>query len=363
MRDQDKTGKGVAGRVRLFLVGLLLLAAPIAAQGPSARPIKVVLAVDRGIDNRAEWRVAAARLLDDCFRTFRKWSGLALRLDDVVTWSPDPGRKPLVERLAELRRKVRRGSCDIVLGVMVPERTQAAQLGIASYPHADILVKNVASREAMTYAVLHEICHVFGAVDIREKRSLMGREEPGFAVDAFTLRAVRLHAGRSFGRGPGLSASALDSAVSLFEERAHLDLRETEVQLFLTLFYLDKNDLEAAASACAAAAEGDPGFPGLRNLMGNISLFRGDYDRALAEYRKALESQPYETGIQFNIGLTYVQMGLLDRAIGAYRAALERDPGFVEARRALELIIGAGQDVEAAKGAVRPFLLELQRAR
>lgn len=346
------------------VLGLALLAAPLRGQDPPPRRITVELAIDRGIADRAEWRVAAARLLDDCFRAFGRWFPLELRLDDVVTWSPDPGRKSLIERLGELRRKVRRGSCDIILGVMAPERTNAVSLGIASYPRADILVKNMASREAMTYAVLHELCHVFGAVDIQEKGSIMGLEEPGFSVDDFTGQAVRLNAGRSFDRrSSALPAPALDGAVCLFEGRALRGRREPQVQLFLTLLYLEKNDLEGAARACAAAAESDPGFPGLHNLMGNIRLFRGDYDGALAEYEKALISQPYEPGIHFNIGLAYVHKGLLDESIMAYRAALREDPGYAEAKQALALVLAAGRDVEAAKAAVEPFLLALRKVR
>lgn len=366
MRNRVRKGKALIRTAALLpvILGLALMASPMAAQDQAARRIKVKLAIDWGIQDRAESRIAAARLLDDCFRTFRRWCPLDLRLADVVTWTPDPGSQPLAERLGELHRKVRRGSCDIVLGVMAPERTKAITLGIASYPRAYVLVKNLASRRAMTYAILHELSHVFGAVDIREEGSIMGLEKPALSIDPFTTQVVRLNAGRSFDRkGPTVSASVLDGIVSLFEDRAGRGLPEPHVQLFLTLLYLEKGDFEAAGRTFAAAAEGDPEIAGLHNLAGTICLFREDYDQALTEFRKALECQPYEPGIRFNIGLTYVQMGLLDEAAAAFRETLKADGEYGEARRALDLVLKAGLDARAAKTAFRQFLPALQEGR
>jgi tetratricopeptide (TPR) repeat protein len=360
-RRARKPGRTAAVLLPSFF-GLALLAAPLAAQDLPPRLIKVGLAVDQGIENRAEWRIAAARLLGDCFRTFRHWFPLDLRLENITTWSPGPGRRPMAERLGELRRSVRRGSCDIVLGVILPERTEAFPLGLASYVRADILVKNLASREAMSYAVLHELCHVFGAADIREEGSIMDFDRPAFSVDAFTSQVVRLNAGRSFGRASHiLPAPSLDTVISLFEDRARRGSEESEVPFFLTLLYLEKNDFDSAARACSAAAAADPRFPDLHDLMGLVHLFRGEYDLAIADYREAARAKPYSPGILFNLGLAFVQEGLLDDASAAFREALKADPGFTEARRALELVAGAGQDPEAVKAAVRPFVLALKK--
>lgn len=347
------------------LVGVTLLAgASLSGRDPGPRTVKVKLAADRTIENLAEWRIAAVRLLDDCFHSFDERFRIKLVIEDVVTWNPAAGRRPLADLLGELRRKVAPGKCDIVLGVMSPERTAEIPLGIASYPHAYVLVKNLPSRESMIYALLHEFCHVFGAADIRERGSLMGIEDPGFAVDPFTSQTVLLNKGRSFDRGSfPLPSEALDEALALFDRRAALKLGEPQIPLFLTLFYMEKDDMDAAARACAAAAEAEPMFPGLHILMGNVCLFRGDNDLAIAEYREALEIQPREAGIHFNLGLAYVQKGMLEEAVAEYQAALRIHPGYAEAGIALKKVQLSGQDVEAARSAIAPFILAARRAR
>jgi tetratricopeptide (TPR) repeat protein len=350
------------GTVILFFLAWTTLPAPIAPQDPPPRLVRVKLAADRGIEDRTEWRIAAVRLLDDCFRSFREGFAIKLRIDDFATWSPEPGRRALAARLAEMRRKVPPGACDLVLGVMAPGRTGAAPLGIASYPFACVLVKNLPAREDMVYAVLHELCHVFGAADLNERGSVMGIKAPGFGIDAFTAEAIRLNKDRSFDRKSfPLDEAASRAAVSAFAARARKGLGEPQVQLFLTQLEIEKGDLASAAEACAAAEAADPALPGLHNLMGNICLFRGDYDLALAEYRKALESQPYEPGVYFNIGLAFVEKGLLGDAAAAYREALKADPRYAEARQALESVLRAGNDVEAARNAVKTYLTTVRK--
>ncbi len=355
---------GGLGTKAVALALALMAAGPLGAAGTEPRTVKVRLAADRGIANQTEWRIAAARLLDGCFKSFAERFGIRLVLEDVVGWMPETGRRPLAGLLGELRRKVQRGRSDIVLGVTAPERTADVNLGIASYPHAYVLVKNLASREAMVYALLHEFCHIFGAADLRERGSLMGIESPGFAVDAFTAEAVLLNRDRRFGPGVfPLPAEALDGTISHYDRRAGRGLREPHVHLLLTLLYIEKNDLEAAARACAAAAAADPGVPGLRNLMGNICLFRGDDDAAVAEYRKALELQPREEGIHFNLGLACARKGMLKEAAAEFRAALKIHPRYSEAAQALKAVELAGPDVEAARRATESFILGVRKAR
>ncbi len=347
----------------ILTVAALLTAAALCARASEPRSIRVKLAADRGIGSVAEWRIAAVRLLRDCFRSFNDEFGIKLVIEDVATWKPEGCREPLVDLLGEFRRKVPPGECDIVLGVMLPQRTDDISTGIASYPYGYVLVKNLASREVMVYTLLHELCHIFGAMDIREKGALMGIEDPGFAIDAFTARAVLLNRDRSFDRRSfPLGTGALNEAILLYGERAAEGRREPSVHLFLTLLCLEKGDLDAASRACAAATEVEPCFPGLHNLMGNICLFRGDYDLAVSEYRKALELQPDEPGIHFNLGLAYVQKGMLGEAAAEYQTALKIHPDYAEAALALDRIQLAGQDIHQASLAVKPFILALQKA-
>jgi tetratricopeptide (TPR) repeat protein len=331
------------GRRGAVVCAALLVAGALNAQDAPARTVTVKLAADRSIENIAEWKIAASRLLDDVFQTFQEQFGIRLVLGDIVTWRPRPVRRPLGEVLGELRKIVTPGKCDIVLGVVIPEHISSVSLGIASYPFGYILVKNLASREAMIYTLLHEVCHVFGAVDLREKGSIMGIEAPGFGIDTFTARAVRLHKDRTFG-GPAypLPKANFAEAAALFSDRARLGFAEPEVHLVLTLLFTEMNDLDSAAQACAEALHEDPGFIGLHVLLGNILLKQGSADQAVDEYRKALELQPGEAGIHFNLGLALSQRGSLGEAKSEFEQALKIHSGYAQARRALDRVIQAG---------------------
>ncbi len=334
MRKKTNGAKGT------FLCLALLAAAaagPLQAQETGARTVTVKVAADRSIENMAEWRIAVTRLLRDGFRAFHERLGIRLVVENIVTWDPGKGRKTLLESLGTLRKRVVPGACDVVLGIVSPEHIDGATLGIASYPFGYMLIKNVASREAMLYALLHETCHLFGAVDLREKGSIMGIEQPGFGIDVFTARVVALNKDRTFGgSGFPLPNSGLRGVAELFSGRAGMNLEEPEIHLFLTLFYLEMNQVDAAAEACAEAVREDPGFAGLYVLLGNISLKQGAADRAIEEYRKALESQPGEAGIYFNIGLALIQKGNLAAARSEFEKALEIHPGFAQARQAVD---------------------------
>ncbi len=313
------------------------------AQDSDIKPITVKLAADRAIDNMTEWKIAAKRLLNDVFHTFREQFGIRLVISEIVTWNLRKNRRPVVEVLGELRKSVAPGKCDIVLGIVTPERISSISLGAASYPFGYILVKNIASREQMVYALLHETGHIFGAIDLREKGSIMGIEAPGFGIDAFTAQAIRLHRNRTFGGASfPLPKENLEEAEELFRERAQLGLGEPEVHLVLTLLYTAMNDLDSAVQACAEAVRENPGYLGLHVLLGNISFKRGEMDQAIKEYRRALELQPGEAGIYFNLGLAFTQKGSLGDAKKELEHALKIQPGYAQARLALENIRQAG---------------------
>ena len=333
----------------IFLLAAFLAAGVLRAQDPSSRNVSVKVVMDRAIGNPAEWRIAASRLLDDCFASFRKAFGISMTVRKMASWEPEEGRMTLYEALAGLRRKVTPDGCDIVLGFASPERIDSPSLGIASYPYAYVLVKNLPGRESMTYAILHELCHVFGAIDVHEKGSVMGLEEPGFRIDPFTEQAVTLHKARSFDRESfPLPKEALGRGIDFYGRRAGQRLGEPEASLFLALLFMEMGDYESAARACEQAAGEDPGFTGLHVLVGNVCLNRKQTDLAIAEYKKSLEAQPSEPGIHFNLGLAYLQKGMMRKVAEEWRTAVRIDPGFLDARIGLaRVFLSEGNFAEA----------------
>jgi tetratricopeptide (TPR) repeat protein len=329
---------------------VLLAAAPIVAREAPPRTVLIKMVVDQAIPDPLGWRYQANRFLDATFRTFQKQFGIRLAIGDTVSWKPENEKKSMADTLVELRTKVQPGDSNIVLGIIDPGRIKSPSLGIASYPHGFILLCCVNSLEAMRYSFLHELCHIFGAIDLKEKGSVMGVFEPGLAVDEFTARTVLLHRGRSFDRTSfPLAKDRLADAVSLYKQRANLGLGEPQLQLYLTLLYIEMNDIESAARACGEAAAADPGLTGLHVLLGNVCLNRGQTKQAIAEYATALRFQPEEPGIHFNLALAHIQEHNFNAAASECRAAIALNPDYVQARATLaQLELAAGHSETAA---------------
>lgn len=328
---------------------LLLPAGPAWSQGQSPRTVIIRLVVDRAIPDLTDWRFRANGFLGEALGLFQSRFGIRLSIEGPGRWQPGQGTRSLEDALVELRTKVQPGGCDIVLGIIEPGRLKTPSLGIASYPYACILLSNSPNPEAMRYAFLHELCHVFGAIDLKEKGSVMGIADPGLAIDGFTARAVLLNRDRSFDRSVfPLAKGALDLAIEHYRNRSNLRLDEPQTNLFLTLLYLEKNDVEAAAQACDLAAEADPGLAGLHVLLGNIRLERGETEQAIGEYRTALGLQPSEPGIHFNLGVAYIQARLYEDAAEECRAALKISGDYVQARLTLARLLLAAGSSEAA---------------
>lgn len=242
-----KPAAAVAG---VAIAGLIVLSAAAGAKDGSSRTINVRLAVDRAIPNLTEWRFQANSFLECAVRTFRSRFGIKLAFKGPVRWQPAAGTKSLEDELRDLAIKVEPDGCDIVLGIVDLDRLNTSSLGIASYVNSCIVIGNAADPGVMRYAVLHEICHVFGAVDLGEKGSLMSLRGGRLEFDKFTDEAVLLHRDRTFSRGSfPLPQDALDAAIRLYGERAERRLGEPETNMFLTLFYLEKNDLVSASRA------------------------------------------------------------------------------------------------------------------
>jgi len=343
---------------RAVLSGLLLLSAGQAwSQGQTPRPVSVRLVVDRAIPNLNEWRFRANDFLEGATRLFKAQFGLRLSIEGPDRWQPRQGKTTLENALAELRATVRPEGRDIVFGVIDPGRLKSPALGIASYPHAYMLLSNVDNVEAMKYAFLHELCHIFGAIDLKEKGSVMGIVEPSLLIDRFTSEIVLLNRDRSFDRSVfPLAGSTIEAAIEHYKDRAGLRRGEPQTLLFLTLLYLEKNDVEAAAEACNAAVETNPGTAGLHVLLGNIRLRRGQVDQAIEKYKTALGLQPSEPGIHFNLCLAYIQARLYKDATEECRAALEINVDYVQARLTLARLLLATGSSEAAATECRAAL-------
>jgi tetratricopeptide (TPR) repeat protein len=64
---------------------------------------------------------------------------------------------------------------------------------------------------------------------------------------------------------------------------------------------------------------------------GNVWYYKGDYDKAIADYTKAIEINPQYASAYENRGLAWADKGDYDKAIADYTKAIEIDPKYAKA--------------------------------
>lgn len=262
-------GKAGIARVLVPLLALIALASPVslspfpsssagdpgrgawpgwpatiaASPKPEKTPVRTV-AVKAVADSRLRvneiWKVDISCHLREVNRHLRGDIGVIFRITSFEYWDADPrGGSPL-SLLPGLRARVSgpaRGDAEIVIGV-VPEGPEGpVDPGISDYLNGIVIVKYLKKKGGICYVLLHELCHLFGAVDLRESGSVMSLERPAFRIDGFTRAIMRANRERCFlPEKLPLSLDRLDEAISLYSERQTLGLGEAE--LGICLYYL-----------------------------------------------------------------------------------------------------------------------------
>ncbi|MGD9347721.1 MAG: tetratricopeptide repeat protein [Candidatus Aminicenantes bacterium] len=219
-----------------------------------------------------------------------------------------------------------------MIGIISNGRTEEGTAGLASYLNGYIILKNFKSKTAMTSVLKHELCHMYGAVDIHEKDSIMNVESLGCEFDEFTRDIIMLNKHREFDpKAYPLPISCRDQAINIYKNRAALNLGEPELHLVLAFLYLEKQELNEALSQYKKALEIKPESIGIQILIGNIHLKMGEPEQALSDYRSASSLFPQLPEIQFNMGLAYTQMGMIGDAISAYHKTIGLAPNYFDA--------------------------------
>jgi hypothetical protein len=223
------------------------------------RTIKVKIAVDEEWRKRPDGVYEIRKWMASASKFFEKNFGLRLEITKVVPWASDNTKGNLIALCPDLYRKVDRGDCDIVVGCTYQIPGISEPGGVAAYLHGYILMRRVRSDSMNRLALIHELCHLFGAVDLEEKKSIMSASDPELACDEFTSQIVRLHKNRRFDRAHfPLPLSSLDQAIALYLKRKQLDRREAGINIMLALLYVRKENYSAASRECLEAELIDP---------------------------------------------------------------------------------------------------------
>lgn len=341
----------------VLLALFCLIGASSYSFGQDLRTVKVKLVLDSSLGTISSWRDTASLYFHECAQIFKDQFGIKLEIRKYGYWYPDPWEKPLTEAMNDLKNRVPPQDCDLVLGLISPEHTTPSACGVSTYFHGYILLKSLQSGSYMKHFLLHELCHIFGAVDLKEKDSIMSSQDirPGF--DAFTRQAVLLHRLRSFDRTSlPLSKENLDQAVALYEGRRKLNLGETGLSFLLTYLYLEKEDYDAATLACSEVIKANPASFGIHNMLANILVARGEVDRAIAEYQIEMELDPGEAGTHLNLGQAWTIKGMFEKAMGEYRNALQLNPHCAQAHYCLGYLHFRSRELDKASAECRAAL-------
>lgn len=88
--------------------------------------------------------------------------------------------------------------------------------------------------------------------------------------------------------------------------------------------YARRNQWPLAKSAFQQVQSLDPGYPGIDEKLGDVTIKLSEPDESLQLYHKAVQQQPTAT-LYEKLGRTYTQIGRADSAIWAYQQALAID--------------------------------------
>lgn len=341
----------LAQLARGVLPGLLILglATPALGQDSTERIVnlKVVADIDfLPIDN---WKAETIDIIRDSFSHFRDRFGIQFTIREFDYWKPETTKNVMNHYLDDLRKKVEKGNCDIVLGIISPAKIISGSAAICNSNEGYILTRDIKPRDSFESILVHELCHIFGAIDLKEKGSIMSGRDPGTRFDEFTRQVILCHKHRTFSPSPSpLSKDMLDELISLFKKRSELGFEKPELYSRLAILFLEKKDYDSALHFCAQALKENAEMGEIHTILGNIYSLQDRSRQAVDEYRKALITNPNSADVHCNLGLALAKMGESNEAEAGYKRALKLNPHYARAHANLgNLYLRQGKIEEA----------------
>lgn len=236
------------------------------------RTVRVKVAIDEEFRQRPLQRLKAEKWVSTASGFFETNFGISFKISEFKSWTSDNSKTALPGLLQNLYDKIGREGSDIVLGFTGQIYSGSEVSGVASYRYGYALVRRMKNEHLTMITVVHELCHLFGGVDLENESSIMNKDEPRLERDEFTSQIVRLHRGRNFDPSVfPLSAKDIGSAMDLYLERKNLHRREAGVPLMLAIIYLEMKDYEKAARECSEAERLAPRDPMIQELFKLVS--------------------------------------------------------------------------------------------
>ena len=102
--------------------------------------------------------------------------------------------------------------------------------------------------------------------------------------------------------------------------------------------HMNKENISEAENVLNEIKEINPNTINVYNSLGVLYRKKGDFKKALHNYKKALNIHPERERIHYNIGRLYLELKDPETAKTYFQQALELDPEFTDAREVLDAI-------------------------
>jgi hypothetical protein len=245
--------RGSAFPVRLAIIVPILLVLATAAAAPpdyshraAHRIVSVKVLADSALAKDETWKIDIFRAVRNASQTLEDIGGISLRIKSYDYWTPPSMEAPaggnrcikrVLRALASMNgyiAEVGRGESELVIGLVSEGPEGPVMPGVADYLMGTIVLKYLERRGGIPYVLLHEVLHIFGAIDLKTPGSVMSRRDPSFRIDSFTRAIVQANWKRSFLAGDfPLPEGHIAQALALYERRRALDLGEEELAICL----------------------------------------------------------------------------------------------------------------------------------
>lgn len=297
-----------------------------------------------------DWTFPLSRAVQNVSREFEKRFGIRLKIVGIGWWASLNSKQSLGPLISDLCPRARKGKAEILAAFTDQPMIDRTQIGCSSYEDGVILIRY--GPEAMMRSTLkHELCHVFGALDIMERGStmdVMGRVK-GDGFDEFTAGLVLLHKGRSFETGTRLwTGIDLDLALARCVDRHAAHPTEIPVLDRMALLCFAKKDWAELRRVTILALALDPGIPDLHNMLGIAWANLDEDGLALNEFNTAVHLRPEFPEALLNLAGCARKAGDAALAEEYYRKALEIMPDCSDGHRLFgEFLESRGRSAEA----------------
>lgn len=323
--------------MRLFkvLIFSALFFLPFKTVIPQVQPVRTVtlkVVVDEEYRKKDDWSMEVSRIVAGASKVFEKNFGIRFEIKNMGFWNSRNSQTSMMVLLNDLQGSVPHMERDVVLGFTGQHNLNHDFNGVASYLNSYILLRDVEFISTKRNTLLHELCHIFGAIDLNEPGSVMSTTRPDLKFSRFTRDIIQLNRLRRF--DPylfPLPKERLDEAVSLYKQRKSLARQELDVHIILALIYLERENYAPLIRESLRAIEIDPNSPDGHNLLGIAYRRTGKIDQAIEHYFKVLELQPNKTEVHYNLGIAYMKKSLNEKAIEEYKKAIKLDPNYAKA--------------------------------